>query len=405
MPPFCSQADLITKESGILVLVLIVHPGAELYGADRVTLESAAGLADAGHDVVAVLPEHGPLATTLEAQGVRVVVSPMFVLRKQLLKPRNWPKLISSAVGGFLSSWRLISRYRPDAAYVSTVILPQWPVLLRLRRVPTVTHVHEAEADSPWAMRAFLYAPQVWAHTVIANSGFTADLMRRSLPVLGRKTTVVLNPIPGPSTSVPPRQHLDDIRIGYVGRLSPRKGPDTIISALALLRDRGRTARLEIVGDVFRGYEWYAEELEAAIAANGLTDAVTLHGYDADVWPHLAACDVMIVPSRTDESFGNTAVEAVLAGRPVIVSDLAGLREAVADYPTTRIVAPGDAVAVADAVQQLMDEWPDVVRHTASAADAASLRHSVEGYQRIITMTVESAAGVTDSGFKENSRP
>jgi glycosyltransferase involved in cell wall biosynthesis len=387
------------------VLVLIVHPGAELYGADRVTLESAAGLASAGHDVVAVLPEQGPLAATLEARGVRVVVSPMFVLRKQLLKPRNWPKLISSAVGGLVASWRLISRYRPDAAYVSTVILPQWPMLLRLRRVPTITHVHEAEADSPWAMRAFLYSPQVWAHTVIANSGFTADLMRRSLPGLGRKTTVVLNPVPGPASPSPVRQELDGIRIGYVGRLSPRKGPDVIIGALAELRARGRSASLEIVGDVFRGYEWYAAELEAAIAAEGLTDAVTMHGYDADVWPHLAACDVMIVPSRTDESFGNTAVESILAGRPVIVSDLAGLREAVADYPTSRIVAPGDPGAVADAVQGLMEEWPDVVRHTPDAAAAAARRHSVDRYQRIITTTVESAAGATDSGFRENSRP
>lgn len=389
----------------ILVLVLIVHPGAELYGADRVTLESAAGLAAAGHDVVAVLPEQGPLVATLEARGVRVVVSPMFVLRKQLLKPRNWPKLISSAVGGLVASWRLISRYRPDAAYVSTVILPQWPMLLRLRRVPTVTHVHEAEADSPWALRAFLYSPQVWAHRVIANSAFTAELMRRSLPSLGRKTTVVLNPIPGPASSSPPRPQLDSIRIGYVGRLSPRKGPDVIIDALALLRDRGRDARLEIVGDVFRGYEWYAAELEAAIAADDLTDAVTLHGYDADVWPHLDACDVMIVPSRTDESFGNTAVESILAERPVIVSDLAGLREAVADYPTSRTVAAGDAAAVADAVQELVDAWPDVVRQAPAAAAEASLRHSVERYHRTVTAAVESTAGAKDSGFKENSRP
>src|SRR5690606_28753433 len=109
------------------------------------------------------------------------------------------------------------------------------------------------------------------------------------LPGLGRKTTVVLNPIPAPASPSPLRQELDGIRIGYVGRLSPRKGPDVIIGALAELRARGRSASLEIVGDVFRGYEWYAAELEAAIAAEGLTDAVTMHGYDADVWPHLAA--------------------------------------------------------------------------------------------------------------------
>lgn len=379
--------------------VLIVHPGAELYGADRVTLESAAGLAAAGHDIVAALPEHGPLVAALESHGVRVVVQRMFVLRKQLLRPRNWPKLLASAVGGLVDSWKLVSRYRPDAAYVSTVVLPHWPMLLRLRRVRTITHVHEAEAGSPWAMRAFLYSPQLWAHTVIANSRFTATLMGRTLPTLRRRIRVVLNPVPGPPSITPPREHLDPIRIGYVGRLSPRKAPDVVISALAVLRDRGRDARLEIIGDVFRGYEWYAAELAAQITAEGLGDAVTSHGYAADIWPHVAACDVMIVPSRTDESFGNTAVESILAERPVIVSDLTGLREAVAEYPTSRVVPPGDAVAVADAIQELMDSWADVVLHTASAAAAAADRHSVAGYRRIVAKTVESSAGVTHSEF------
>lgn len=399
MSPIGFRRGLDTKRTGNVVLVLIVHPGAELYGADRVMLESAAGLAAAGHDVVAALPEQGPLVAALEAHGVRVVVQKMFVLRKQLLRPRHWPTLVASALGGLVASWRLISRHRPDAAYVSTVVLPQWPALLRLRRVRTITHVHEAEANAPWAMRAFLYSPQLWAHTVIANSAFTADLMHRSLPALRRKTTVVLNPVPGPPAASPPRAHLDTVRIGYVGRLSPRKAPDVVVSALALLRDRGRDAQLTIVGDVFRGYEWYAAELATQIASEGLTGRVTSHGYATDVWPHVTDCDVMVVPSRTDESFGNTAVESVLAERPVIVSDLTGLREAVGGYPTARVVPPGDAEAVADAIQEIVDDWDDVVRHTAAAAAAAADRHSVARYRGIVTKTVESTHGVTHSEF------
>lgn len=385
------------------MLVLIVHPGAELYGADRVTLESATGLVSAGHDVIAALPESGPLVSALEERGVRVIVSPMFVLRKQLLHPRRWPRLIGSAVSGFIGSWRLVSRLRPDAAYVSTVILPQWPVLLRLRRVATVTHVHEAESASPWALRAFLYIPQLWAHVVVANSRFTADLMGRSLPLLGQKIRVILNPIPGPSDVSAPRSHMDGIRLGYVGRLSPRKAPDAVIAALALLRARGRDARLEIIGDVFRGYEWYAAELEQQIIASGLTESVTMHGYDVDVWPHLAACDVMVVPSRTDESFGNTAVEAVLAQRAIIASDISGLREAVSDYPTSRVVAPGDPSAIAGAVEDLERRWSDVVRDAPVAAATASARHSVTGYHHRVVTAVESAMARRIHGFRADS--
>ncbi|MFB4354660.1 glycosyltransferase [Microbacterium sp. LS_15] len=378
--------------------VLVVHPGAELYGADRVTLESAAGLVAAGHDVVAVLPESGPLVAELEGRGVRVTVARMFVLRKHLLRPRHWPTLLSSAIGGLIGSWRVISRHRPDAAYVSTVILPQWPPLLRLRRVPTVTHVHEAESDAPWPVRAVLYSPQLWAHAVIANSRFTAEMLRQSFPALRRRTAVILNPIAGPDAPAPLRDRIDDIRIGYVGRLSPRKAPDAVVSAVAALRERGRDARLDVVGDVFRGYEWYAAELQEQIDAGGLAESITLHGYDADVWPHLAECDLMIVPSRTDESFGNTAVEAVLAGRPVVVSDLAGLREAVGGYPTARTAVPGDAATIADAVESIVDDWTAMVAEAPDAAAAAAARHSAAAYHRSVTAMIRRVAGREESG-------
>ena len=58
----------------------------------------------------------------------------------------------------------------------------------------------------------------------------------------------------------------------------------------------------------------------------------------------------MLVPSVGDESFGNAAVEAVLAARPSVVSDIGGLREAAAGYDGVVFVPPGDATALAAAI-------------------------------------------------------
>jgi hypothetical protein len=60
--------------------LLVVHPGAELYGADRVLLESATALS-AAFDVTVALPGPGPLVGELESRGVRVELCPMPVLR------------------------------------------------------------------------------------------------------------------------------------------------------------------------------------------------------------------------------------------------------------------------------------------------------------------------------------
>lgn len=368
--------------------VLIVHPGAEMYGADRVALESTRALIYGGHDVIVALPEQGALSSALSDAGAQVVVLPMFVLRKQLLAPRNWPELVASTLRGAITTWRLIGRIRPDVGYVSTVILPQWPALLRLRGTRAIVHVHEAESGSAWPIRAVLYAPLLAASSVIANSRFTAQVISDTFSLLRRRVQVIVNPVAGPTTQMPLRERPDRIRIAFVGRLSPRKGPDVIVGAMPLLRERGHRPQLDIIGDVFRGYEWFSAELDDRIRELRLMDDVHRHGYAPDVLPHLAAADVVAVTSRVDESFGNVAVEAVLAGRPVIVSDLTGLREAVSGYSTARVVPVGDSTALAESIHGLIDEWDEIRSEVAVAAAEATERHSVQRYGDALRTTV-----------------
>ncbi|MCU1552693.1 MAG: wcoF, partial [Arthrobacter sp.] len=68
--------------------VLMAHPGAELYGADRVFLESVAAVANHGAAVTVVLPQTGPLVGELERLQVTVLFCPTPVLRKSMLRPR-----------------------------------------------------------------------------------------------------------------------------------------------------------------------------------------------------------------------------------------------------------------------------------------------------------------------------
>ena len=176
------------------------------------------------------------------------------------------------------------------------------------------------------------------------------------------------------------------MRLLFVGRLSPRKGPDVAVGALRELLARGIDARLTLAGSVFEGYEWFEEELRAQVHASGLEDRVDFVGFHADVWPLLREADVALVPSVLDESFGNSAVEAVLAARPVVVSDLRGLREAVAGFAAARVADPGDPGRWADAVEELVAAWPAARSAAVEDASRARVRH---GSSRFASRLVE----------------
>lgn len=381
--------------------ILAVHPGAELFGSDRMFLESIIGLHREGENVVVALPAHGALSTLLAEQGVHVVVSPSLVLRKALLRPRGWPTLAKDLVRNVLTGARLISKLRPDALYVNTVTLPMWPMLGRIRGVRVITHLHEAESMASRLVQGFILLPQVAAQTIIVNSEFTRDTTARAQPLLRRRMRVVYNGVHGPQApGLLESETPQTLRLLFVGRLSPRKGPDVAIRALRLLIDRGIEAHLTVVGSSFVGYEWFSEDLRRLTETLQLGEHVTFSGFQDDIWGAAEDAHLLLVPSTADESFGNVAVEGVLAQRPVVFSDISGLSEAMAPYPTAFPTIPGNPEDLARAVTDLVQAWPSVAAGTAESALLAQRKHGVEEYRARISAIVRSRTTTGEAAQK-----
>ncbi|GIG38660.1 glycosyltransferase family 4 protein [Cellulomonas phragmiteti] len=381
-------------QDGRAAVVLVAHPGAELYGSDRVMLETVLGLRAAGRRVVVTVPVDGPLLDDLAAAGAQVVRTRTVVLRKSALRPSGLPRLVADVLVGAVQGWSLLRRVRPDVVYVSTVTVPLWALLARLRRLPVLWHVHEAEGSQPAVVQRLLAAPLLLATGVVANSRYSVEVLRRSARRVAARVSVVHNGVPGPADPAPARAEVDgSLRLVYVGRLSARKGVDVAVEAVAALRDAGDDVELDLVGAVFPGYEWFEQGLRDRARELGVGDAVRFRGFHPSVWPFLAEADVVLVPSVVDEPFGNTAVEAVLAARPLVVSATSGLLEAADGYVSAQQVPPGDPAALADAVRRVRKEWEQRRQDALADAAVARERHAPEHYRRRMVEAVDGVAG------------
>lgn len=375
--------------------VLVAHPSADLYGSDLQLVESVRGLRDAGMAVVVSVPAHGPLEALLEEAGARVVVEPVPVLRKSLLSPSGLARLTVSAPTSVVRLVRRLRASRPDVLYVNTVTVPWWILAARLARVPVLTHVHEAEQDGTLLLRRLVAAPLGLAHSVLVNSAAALDAAA-IVPGVRRRATIVHNGFPGPPEPSPVRARDagDPARVVVVGRLSPRKGIDVAVEAVGLLGRRGHDVRLEVCGTTFEGYEWFEDELRERITALDLADRVELRGYVRPTWGVLASADVVLVPSRA-EPFGNTAVEALLAGRPLVASAVQGLVEIVDDGRTGLLVTPADPVALADGIERLLADPGLAARLAAAGLADARERFSPQRYRTAVEDAVLRLAGRT----------
>lgn len=376
----------------------MVHPSCELYGSDRVFLESVDAFLERGWNVQVALPDSGPLTAELERRGISPIICEMPVLRKSLMSPRGLLLLGKNVSVGTVRGLRLIFKSSPDVVYVNTITIPLWPVLARIARRPVIVHVHEAEGNAPKWLRAALAFPLRFATTVVANSRYSAGVYAESVPSLKNKSEVIYNGVPLPETATRARAAISGpFRVLYVGRLSYRKGVDVAVAAVGELRDRGLQVHLDIVGGVYPGGEAYDESLRQTVRALGLESRVTFHGFHQDVSAFHQKCDAAVVTSRLDEPFGNTAVEAVLAGRPLVVSDTSGLREAAADYPSAQFVAPDNAKALADALLKVAENWDSYSAMAADDRELAASKHGSKTYRSAIADVVIRTAGLTTS--------
>jgi glycosyltransferase involved in cell wall biosynthesis len=371
--------------------ILVAHPSVDLYGSDRMLLQTVKALADR-YQVVVSLPTDGPLAQEFRARAVRVVVRDVPVLRKSLATPLGALRFTAHTLRTLAGMVRLLRRCQARGLYVNTLTVPSWLVAARLARVPALCHVHEAEEASPRLVRTGLAAPLLLARSVVANSEATRSLVVGSVRALRRRTVVVYNGIePPPADPAPPRARLEQpVRLLLVGRLSPRKGTDLAVDALGLLRDRGIAAHLTLVGSVYPGYEWYESRLRATVDQLGLSAMVDFVGFVDPVWPAHAAADIVLMPSRV-EPFGNAAVEAMLAARPLVAGDVQGLREIVVHGKTGLLVRPDDAAALADAVTELVGDWSEACAMAQRGRHEALSRFTLDAYDDQIRSSMDEA--------------
>ncbi len=224
--------------------------------------------------------------------------------------------------------------------------------------------------------------------TVAVSEGLGAELVAK-WHADARRTSVLLNPVYFPNAApVPTRAALasrPDVVLA-AGRLSPEKDFVTLLRAFALMKRDG--ARLVILG---KGPE--RKNLESEVARLGLEAAVSMPGYSAEPWLHYqrAKC---LVSSSTSELFGNTIVEGLAYGLPVVATACVGPTEIIKTREQGQIVPIGDVAGLAQAITIALDE-PGNPQPRRKRADQFSFEARVPAYEALITDVLAGQAALT----------
>jgi glycosyltransferase involved in cell wall biosynthesis len=341
-----------------MVILHVLSP-AEVGGLERVVQSLVAGHRTAGHAVYAavVVTPSAPAPAcvrALQAAGAEVLTIPV------------------SARGYFAERAAIAAacdRVRPDVVhthgYRCDVVDSGVP---RQRGIPTVTTVHGFTGGG-WKDRLYeglqRRAFRRFSAVVAVSRLLGAQLERAGVP--RNAIHVIRNAWAGGVAFLDraaARRVLglpqEGAHIGWVGRLSPEKGPDVVLEAVARLRATSLPVSLSMVGD-----GWARASLASRAASLGLNGEVKWHGTVPDAARLFAAFDAFVLSSHT-EGTPIVLLEAMAAGVPIVATAVGGVPDVLSSAEAW-LVPPNDPQRLALAIGAVLADPVEGQRRAAAA--------------------------------------
>ena len=237
------------------------------------------------------------------------------------------------------------------------------------RKSVHIYHSHESIHNTTFYKRLFTgFKKKI--RLFVGVSGFVTQKMV-DLGIEGRFAKTIHNGLEVIGWKQQPFKPGDLFTIGIAGQIGRWKGHEDLVEALSILKEKepGLAFRLRIFGG---GQPDFRKELESLVALKGLQHLVEWKGFVKDISEIYAGLHVLCVPTRTEEPFATSALEAGLFAVPVIVTRKGGFPEIVQDGHSGYIVEAGNPSAIAEKLAILIKN--------PSLAAQAGLNH-----QRIVT--------------------
>ena len=380
--------------------IAFLSVSAEMGGSEVSLLELVRGLRRLAPRVepTVVVPREGPLAARIIDAGGAVRVLPMpaalasfgeWSLRGASAIARGSGALLhaAGALGPYRRALRaLLDEIAPDIIHTNGFKLHVIGSRAARPGVPVVWHVHEYVSHRPLSRRLLRHhASRVSA--VVANSRSVADDVRI---VLGPETPIssVYNAVDlqafAPDGA---RADLDalagwppaaagTVRVGLIATFARWKGHELFLRAIQHL-DAGVPVRAYVIGGPVydtAGSQHTVAELRARAGSMGVGERVGFTGFIERPATAMRALDVIVHASTEPEPFGLVIAEGLACGRAVIVSAAGGAAELVEHDVDALAFAPGDAGALATALDRCVRDAGLRARLGAAARRTATRR-------------------------------
>lgn len=369
--------------------ILFVSIANDMYGSSKVLLSLVLQMqkqSEHYHPIVCLPPEEGPLKDIMRAEGVQIIEMPAVKLTRSMLKSLNFFGLLRD----YFTAKKILKQELKGieiSCVQSNTLATMFGALYGVFHKPKhIVHVHEIMDRPKIACFFFKTVLRLFSNHIVYNSMATQDFYNQMSRKIEKKSTLILNGVDRNEAASSAAQKTeirkalfqandDQFLIGLIGRINRLKGHHLLLEAFQEISEKHPEAKLCFVGSTPPNQEFYLTNLQDEVQSLGLTEKVSFVDFQDNIYAVLESLDLVIVPSTEPESFGLIVVEAMLAKRAVIGSDIGGISTIIDHKETGVLFPPNDKLALATAISEIAEN-----REMKQNMEAKAYRKAVEVY-------------------------
>ena len=300
--------------------ILIFHSSNDLYGASKILLQVINQLKKNGYEIHVCLPYKGSLDQLIDNKNIKTIHFNFGVLRRKYF---NILGLINRVFLIFNSIYK-INRYvkgnNIDLIYTNTSIILSSGISAYMCKVPNYIHIHEIPNNKFYTKIMGLMISRFSSKIIVVSKSVKNHWSK----YITKPMTLIYNGIPNIQVQNITKSYTKKIKFLTIARLLPYKGHKYILNIAKSLIKKNLNYEFIFLGDTFKGYEYYQDELKLLSKDLGIEKNISFKGFDSNISKYIFQSNFLLHGAVSPDPFPTVVFEAIQHQLPVISTCIGG---------------------------------------------------------------------------------
>ncbi|MDV4150394.1 glycosyltransferase family 4 protein [Clostridium sp. AL.422] len=368
--------------------ILILHAGAELYGADKVLLELLKNIDKNKFTPFVILPSDGDLVKELKKNNINVEILAYPILRRRYFNIKGICKYFFDYIKYSAKLIRFAKEKSIDLIHTNTSAVLEGIIIKFFLRIPQIWHIHEIIVRPKLLNKVLSYIIAKSSDEVVTVSNAVSDHLKDS-GYFNKNINVIYNGVDNNKfNELNDCNYLrvefgipeDAIIVGMIGRVNSWKGQDDFVKAMDILMGKQENVYSMVVGGVFEGEEWRMDDLKENIKKLDNNDRIILSDYRNDTANLYNLFNIFVLPSINPDPLPTVVLEAMATAKPIVAYNHGGVCEMVVDGVNGFFANVRDINDLASKIEILVEDEQLRKKFSQNSIDRQTEEFSLESY-------------------------